>query len=270
MRPGTKALPLVIFSDLDGTLLDHVSYDFEPARPMLERLARTGAALIVATSKTAAEVASIRSALGFAHCPAIVENGAGILEPGHRAATDGAARDELRQKVAALPDGLGQRFTGFADWGPAEIARRTGLDPAAAARAAERQFTEPGVFTGTAAELEAFLEQLRAVGISAQRGGRFLTLSFGADKAARLAEVARRYRLPGVVPRTIALGDGENDIAMIEAADIGIVVPNPAHPPLPVLGGEAVGRVIRAPAPGPRGWRLALEEVLAAIPGAGD
>lgn len=265
MRRVDKALPLVIFSDLDGTLLDHVSYDFEPARPLLERLARSGVALVVATSKTAAEVAPIRSALGFAHCPAIVENGAGILEPGANAMPDGAVRDALRQKVAALPAGLGRRFTGFGDWGPAEIARRTGLDPDAAARAAERQFTEPGVFRGDAAQLEAFLDQLRAVGISAQRGGRFLTLSFGADKAARVAEVVRRYG----APRTVALGDGENDIAMIEAADIGIVVPNPAHPPLPALAGEADGRVIRAPAPGPRGWRRALEAVLAEMPGVG-
>lgn len=30
--------PLLVFTDLDGTLLDHESYDWSPARPALNRL----------------------------------------------------------------------------------------------------------------------------------------------------------------------------------------------------------------------------------------
>ena len=67
---------MIVFSDLDGTLLDHETYSFEPARPALDRLKREGHVLVLASSKTAAEIAPLRDAMGFSHCPAIVENGA--------------------------------------------------------------------------------------------------------------------------------------------------------------------------------------------------
>ena len=80
----TRALPLLVFSDLDGTLLDHESYSFAPARAALAALAEIGAGVVLATSKTAAEVAPLRAALGLAGWPAIVENGAGLLAGGCR------------------------------------------------------------------------------------------------------------------------------------------------------------------------------------------
>ena len=55
--------------DLDGTLLDHESYSFAPARPALAALAEIGAGVVLATSKTAAEVAPLRAALGLAGWP---------------------------------------------------------------------------------------------------------------------------------------------------------------------------------------------------------
>ena len=69
---------LVIFSDLDGTLLDHATYEAGPALPVLARLRAMGVPLVLATSKTGAEVVEVRARLGLAGLPAIVENGAGL------------------------------------------------------------------------------------------------------------------------------------------------------------------------------------------------
>jgi mannosyl-3-phosphoglycerate phosphatase len=80
-----KALPaLIVFSDLDGTLLDHATYSWQAAVPALEALKERGIPLILASSKTSAEIAELRAETGFADCPAIVENGAGLLEPAAR------------------------------------------------------------------------------------------------------------------------------------------------------------------------------------------
>ena len=46
----------MIFTDLDGTLLDHYNYDFSPAQPMLSWLAEQNIPVIPATSKTFAEL----------------------------------------------------------------------------------------------------------------------------------------------------------------------------------------------------------------------
>ena len=255
---------LVVFTDLDGTLLDHQDYGYGPARPLLARLRAEGVPLVLASSKTAAEIAPLRAELGFADCPAIVENGAGMLPPGQDRPTGARSHDRILAALAALPAPLGALFAGFSGWSVAEIARRTGLSPSAAALAAQRDFSEPGLFTGSEAAGAAFLAALAADGITAQQGGRFLTLSYGASKADRLAEIAALYG----GARTVALGDAPNDIAMLQAADYAIIVPNPAHAGLPVLAGEAKGaggRIRRARHPGPAGWAEALAGLLAEL-----
>ena len=70
----------IIFTDLDGTLLDHYSYSFEAAIPMLGKLEDLGIPVIPITSKTFAEVSRLRDQLNNRH-PFIVENGAAIAIP---------------------------------------------------------------------------------------------------------------------------------------------------------------------------------------------
>ena len=70
----------IIFTDLDGTLLDE-EYSFAPAERALERIKQDGIPLVVVTSKTRAEVEHIRSRLKNTD-PFITENGGGIFIPG--------------------------------------------------------------------------------------------------------------------------------------------------------------------------------------------
>ncbi|MBK1636616.1 HAD-IIB family hydrolase [Rhodovulum adriaticum] len=249
---------LLIFTDLDGTLLDHDTYSYAAAEPALDQLRRTGVPVILASSKTAAEIAPLRAELGFAAHPAIVENGAGILEPGAEAPESGGRYDELRATLDRVPTDLRAQYQGFGDWDVAEIARRTGLPPAQAALAARRHHSEPGIWSGDADGQAAFVAALREHGVTARAGGRFLTLSFGGTKAGRMADIAARHRTPFVV----ALGDAPNDAEMLEQADLGFVIANPAHPPLPPLSGEAQGHIQRIDAPGPKGWNAAVERVI--------
>ena len=43
------ATPALVFTDMDGTLLDHDSYSFEPAVPMLQALDRAAVPVIPTT-----------------------------------------------------------------------------------------------------------------------------------------------------------------------------------------------------------------------------
>jgi predicted mannosyl-3-phosphoglycerate phosphatase (HAD superfamily) len=67
----------VIFTDLDGSLLDHYSYSFAPAANYLERLESQQTPVIAITSKTRAEVLAIREQMANPH-PFVIENGAAI------------------------------------------------------------------------------------------------------------------------------------------------------------------------------------------------
>ncbi|OWU84457.1 mannosyl-3-phosphoglycerate phosphatase [Oceanicola sp. 22II-s10i] len=255
--------PFIVFSDLDGTLLDHEDYSWGAALPALAQLRGLGVPVVLASSKTAAEIARLRADMRLAHCPAIVENGAGLLGPRETPLERGDDYIRLRACLDAVPGRLRNHFVGFGDWDTSEVALQTGLPPEQARLAKQRAFSEPGLWSGTAEERDAFLDALAEQGVSARRGGRFLTLSFGGTKADRMAEVVRQYSGDGAASlRTIALGDAPNDVEMLEAADYGVVIENPASPEMPTLAGERAGRIRRSTKPGPAGWN---ETILALV-----
>ena len=51
---------LLVFTDLDGSLLDHHSYSYQAALPRLQQLEQLGVPVIPATSKTRAEIVHLR------------------------------------------------------------------------------------------------------------------------------------------------------------------------------------------------------------------
>ncbi|MDP2876998.1 MAG: HAD-IIB family hydrolase, partial [Holophaga sp.] len=64
----------ILFTDLDGTLLDESTYAFEPALPAIRALQERGIPIVFCTSKTFAETVALQEVLGITD-PFIVENG---------------------------------------------------------------------------------------------------------------------------------------------------------------------------------------------------
>jgi mannosyl-3-phosphoglycerate phosphatase len=250
--------PLIVFSDLDGTLLDE-QYDFSPAKPALRLLEDRGIPLVLATSKTRAELATLRAALGGA--PSLIfENGAGLALPrnGEPAVQIfGPGYAGILERLAALGS-VAAPFEGFAALGAERVAALTGLDGPATAQAMAREASEPGLFHGDDAALEAFRAALAPEGLRAVHGGRFLHVMPQRDKVDGMRTLAERLA-PG--RPTVALGDGENDRAMLEAADFAVILPRPDGTHLAL---ERTERLTLAPAPGPKGWAQAVPAVVQA------
>ncbi|MEP3298376.1 MAG: HAD-IIB family hydrolase [Pseudoruegeria sp.] len=254
----TQHSELIVFSDLDGTLIDHHTYDFSPAAMALEMLDRLSAGLVLASSKTAPEIYRLRAEIGCDAWPAIVENGSGILSPFLGETPDDAQYRTIRAILDDIPTELRVLFRGFGDVSAAEIVQMTGLTLESAVLAQTRSFSEPGLWLGNTSQRNEFLAALAIHGVTAQQGGRFLTLSFGANKVDQMRKIIETYQ-----PRyTIALGDAPNDIEMLEYADTGVIVANPTRPPIHQLSTEAAGQIIRTEEAGPLGWNLALCDLL--------
>jgi len=249
---------LVVFSDLDGTLLDHKTYSWEPAQPALSRLRHLGIPLILASSKTGQEIKRIQSEMRLEAYPAIAENGAGVVPAGSAAGGQSDVYVRLRGILDQVSAPLRQHFVGFGDMSDEEVARATALPVAAASLARVRQFSEPGLWTGSQQQRTVFLQEIEALGLSAREGGRFLTLSFGSTKKDRMNEITALYKGAG----TLALGDAPNDREMIEHADHGVIVANPHGADMPRLKGELDGSVQRTKLPGPAGWNAAVNDFL--------
>lgn len=254
---------LLFATDLDGTLLDAATYGFEPARPALAALARCGATLVLASSKTRAEMEPLARELGLA--PAlIVENGGAVLVPvaggGYETLVCGVERSALISALDAIGRETGAAIAGFSSFSPERVAELTGLDPAAAARALEREWDEPFLLADerlapavTAAALSR--------GLAVTRGGRFFHLTGAADKGSALRVLlARRAAGAGRI-LSIGLGDAGNDLPLLIAVDRPIVIPRPSGRADPELAAALPGAEL-APAPGPAGWNAAVLAVL--------
>ena len=68
---------LIVYTDLDGSLLDGTTYSYEPATPALAALREQGIPLVLVSSKTRAEMEPLRQRLDHRD-PFIVENGGAV------------------------------------------------------------------------------------------------------------------------------------------------------------------------------------------------
>lgn len=273
-----RAPDLVVFTDLDGTLLRHQDYDWLPASEALAELKRRRIPLVIASSKTRAEIIRWRARLGNQD-PFISENGGGLFIPpgatprtiplasmsrGYLTVRFGAGYPRLRGCLRAISRELGVRLRGFGDMGSTEIARRTGLPDEELSLSKEREYDEPFIPIRplTAAE-ETRLEALAlAAGLRVTRGGRFYHLIGPSSKGAAARLLMTGYGGEDAPVRSLALGDGANDLELLEAVDRPVVVARPDRTHAPELR-AALPHARFTTGIGPDGFNEAILEFLA-------
>jgi len=276
-KPG-PALRLV-FTDLDGSLLNHHDYSYRDALPQLNRLSHMDIPVIPATSKTRVEVEFLRNQLGNGH-PFIVENGAAVFipvgyfaeQPEQTSVRDGywvRAFSQSREHWLALLRDLRADFPGEFDYffraGNAGIASMTGLTTEQSALANLREYSEPVLWQGNAGRRLEFIAALQARGAGTLQGGRFLAVSGDCDKGRALTWLRRIYQhtVAGRACHDLAIGDSDNDRAMLEVAETALLVRSPVHG-FPAL--ERCDGVIRSRDYGAAGWAEGVARWLAQSP----
>lgn len=272
-RFKSPRLPVLVFTDLDGTLLDHDDYSFAAAQPALSRLRELNIPVIPNTSKTLAELESLTKALNNPH-PCIVENGSALCIPlGYFAHAPAAAiahgyqvirmateYTTVLQTLEQLRNELGVGFRGFHDMSADEVAAETGLSTEDAARARQRLCSEPLVWEDSADAFARFESALGKLGYSLTRGGRYWHVTAQQGKAKAMQEMLTLYQVDtGQRFTTIALGDSPNDADMLSCADIAVIVRRPDDHYLNVQGTE---RTLRTESAGPSGWNRSMQELI--------
>ncbi|MFY8273529.1 HAD-IIB family hydrolase [Pseudoalteromonas sp. SSDWG2] len=268
--PSKGAVLPVIFTDLDGTLLDHHTYKCDEALPLLTQLEQAGVPVVINSSKTAAEIIPICQKLNI-HDPFIAENGAVLYIPKNwfSSAPEGARHEQnywvvpfspqkatFLKVLEVLKAHFGDYFSSFTELGLEGVGKLTGLEGEALALAFNREYSEPLYWQGDAMQLREFSAAVKAMGYDVLKGGRFVHLTQGADKGVALRYfmglMQQQYNRP---LHSIALGDSHNDAAMLEAADTAIVIANPSNK-TPILSRECAIFSVQT---GPRGWQETLQ-----------
>lgn len=267
MRDVTPHRPRLVFTDLDGSLLDHYSYDWKPAETWLRRLAEASIAVIPVTSKTRAELIELRRELGLEDAPFIAENGAVVGLPsawqharldrdpraidGLRIKALGVDVHFLRQRLGVMRRRLNLQFRCLSEMAIDEVMLLTGLEKDAASRALEREGSEPLLWEDDDEALSRFLKALRNDELTLTQGGRFWHVMGNVDKGRAVNWLTARFAaLRGQTPVTLGLGDGPNDVSLLQAVDQAVLIRG-VHPHPVDLAGDALYRTRET---GPRGW----------------
>jgi len=268
---------LLILTDLDGTLLDYFTYSLNQASESLEVLQELDVPIIVISSKTRAEIDYMLNRSNFSGIFAS-ENGSAVfidrdlgLKFTQTSYVSGSfSVIQLGQSYARIIDTIRQAkvycdadVRGFADMSAKEVAHITGLDLEAAERAKQREFSEPVLFHGSREQLIKFQGYLKDSGLSWLMGGRFLHVLGQCDKglAAQIIINLFTANFPITPWKTVGLGDGPNDIPLLQVVNVPVLVARPdnSYTELPT---ELNSRVMKAPGVGPEGWNNTILHLL--------
>ncbi len=269
----------IVFTDLDGSLLDESDYSFDEARPALDLIRKQQVPLIFTTSKTRPEVEHLQAKIQIRE-PFIVENGAAIFFPddyrGLRIDTGfrqqpytviqlGATYGEIRRFIYSVRKKF--KIRGFGDLTVDDVANLTGLSSQEAACAKMREFTEPFLMEDVSAfsDLEKTAE---AKGFKITRGGRFFHLiGIRQDKGAAARITAGIFsKNAGRRVVSIGLGDSANDIPMLQSVDVPVLIPRPDGLYFKV----SLPNLRKASQPGSRGWNEIMLQLLDPTKGSGN
>lgn len=264
-------MKILIFTDLDGSLLNHDDYSFNEARPVIEKIRRSGIPLILTTSKTRREVELLQNEMEI-HAPFVFENGAAIyFPPGYR----GLFIEKIGQEqpfyiiqlgisynlIRSFVDEVRDQFkvSGFGDLSVHEISALTGLPYGRAELAKYREYTEPFIINSDQDihMLESLAEEW---GIKVTKGGRFYhMIGIHQDKGEAVKIVRDLFdRREGEKHLAIGIGDSANDLPMLKHVDIPVLIP---HPVRGYLDASLPG-LVKAEKHGSIGWNEIMERLL--------
>ena len=257
----TLQQPLIVVTDLDGSLLDHHSYRWDAAEEWLELLQRHNIPLVICSSKTAAEILPLQKKLGIDGAPFIAENGALVqLDPTERMRipADSIAYAALCQTLSVLQSKY--RFTGFHDFTDRDVSAMTGLSEADAALSRQRDASEVLVWRDSEEAFEAFRAELAALNLTLTQGGRFWhVMPAGSGKGEALRWLL--HQLEGEPRITVGLGDGPNDGPMLDTVDYAVVIKGYSKTPVS-LQRQDLSHIYHTTHYGPEGWCEGLDYFL--------
>ena len=274
-KSGAHPSPfIVIFTDLDGTLLDYNSYGWQEAGPALRRCKDSRIPLVLVSSKTSAEIRALQQELGLSS-PFISENGGGgffpkegkhpypsdaILSHGVWKWSMGPAHDSLVRALGEIRDKRGWKIRGFSEMTPEEISSITGLDLASARLASQREYDEPFILMEEGVcNMDILNHAASEKGLRISRGGRFYHLHGKGEKGEAMGRLVEWYRTYHPSILTIALGDSPVDFSMLKCADYPVLIRSShQYPELQKI----IPRLKVTQEPGPKGWNAAVLDIL--------
>jgi mannosyl-3-phosphoglycerate phosphatase len=257
----------IIFTDLDGTLLDSDTYSYEKANNALQILKNKEIPLVFCTSKTRAEIEFWREKVGN-NDPFISENGGGIFIPKNYFSFKflfnkeyskyfliklGTKYNQLINFINFLKEKY--EIVSFSEMSAEEVADDANLELTQAKLAKKREFDLPFKIINKRQE-KYILNKIKGHGLNFTVGGRYYHLLGDNNKGEAVKILSDLFRRKYGNIKTIAIGDSENDFQMLDSVNEGFLVKKKN-------GSYASNIYKKAKGVGPEGWnKIVQREVL--------
>jgi len=266
------AYGVLVFTDLDGTLLDADSQSWSPAAGAINELKKREMPIMPVSSKTRAEAESFMKQMEV-NGPLITENGSGIFVPKgyfpfefkYDREVDNYCVIDLAQPYSKVREvlselkGLGE-IVGFGDMSTKEIAEEMARDESLAELAKKREYEEVFRFSG---DEEVLKKALGERGVTWTSRGRYWRARICGDKGEAVKRLVELYKTADSGLKTVGLGDSFRDVSLLKAVDVPILIRRKDGSFDPEVTLECVRK---SDSPGPQGWGEEIMKVLGEIP----
>ena len=262
-----KVFKVLIFTDLDGSLLDRETFKFDEIKNYLMELISKGIFIIPNTSKTEKEILEFNYELG-SNLPYISENGAAIN--GLDLLNSDLPKDLIlsREKDEILkifknivPLNLQNKCKWLSEMDEKNQSLILGLKHQKLKSALDRKFTVPFIFSGSRNEKKELAKIIKNKSLYLQEGGRVIHLTDKINKAKALQVFVRFFKKNNKNVKTIAVGDNYNDLEMLKTSDFPCLVFNDKF----TLDEIPINNLIITNKPSPEGWADVIKMALVKI-----
>ena len=262
-----KIFSIVIFTDLDGSLLHRETFKFDQIKKYIKSLIDKGIIIIPNTSKTEKEIEKFNKELGV-ELPYISENGSSI----HGLNLINAnfpnkivlsrSKDEL---LKIFNDNVSEKLRNkciqILNINKKEQEKIFGQKDEKLKDALDRKYTLPFLFKGDKKDKNKLLKILNSYSLTLQEGGRVSNLCDNTNKVKSMNRVVKILKKTEDKIKTIAVGDNYNDLDMLRNCDIPCLVFNDQFK----LDQINIENLIFSNKPSPEGWadviKMALDKL---------
>ena len=262
-----KKFTIIVFTDLDGTLLHRDTFQFDTIKDYIKSLINKGVIIIPNSSKTETEIEKFNEELGV-NLPFISENGASIH--GLNLITSNfpdkliVSREKeelLRIFENKVPEKLKQKCFQISKMSKKDQENILGQKDEKLKNALNRKYTLPFLFKGDKNEKNRLLKLLNTNSLTLQEGGRVSNLCDNVNKVKSMNRVVKILKKIKEKIITIAVGDNYNDLDMLKNCDIPCLVFNDQFK----LDQINIDNLIFSNKPSPEGWADVIKKALAKL-----
>ena len=258
---------ILIFSDLDGSILDRETFKFDQIKDYIISLIDRGIIIIPNSSKTEKEIEKFNEELGV-KLPYISENGSSIQGLNlinanfpNKIVLSREKEELIKIFNDKIPEQLKDKCIQISKINKKEQEKIFGQKDDNLKNALNRKYTLPFLFKGDKNEKNKLSKILSDNSLTLQEGGRVINLCDNINKVKSMNKVIKILRKTEDKIKSIAVGDNYNDLDMLKSCDVPCLVFNDKFK----LDQINIDNLIFSNMPSPEGWADVIKKALAKI-----